>query len=271
MDELGKNRDERAAACFSVTWRGARSSFHVTIPMSLCRAGRLAAILLAAPVSLVAQSLRGSPSSVKRMYREARAEDFSFFETAASVRRAASAGILVRLDDNRDVTLHNIGYPYVRPATLTFVRRLGEQYREACGEPLVVTSAVRPATRQPPNSTTRSVHPTGMAIDLRLPRDRQCRSWLRQALLGLEKKGLIEATEERSPAHFHVAVFPTPYARYVASRVSSDAIATYVVRPGDTLSEIAREHDVTLRALVRANGLDDETIVPGQELRIPNG
>jgi hypothetical protein len=225
-------------------------------------------IILAVPCLAFAQSLRGSTSSINRMYRVARSEDLSFFETGSAVRRAVKSGLLVRLDANHtDFNLHNIGYPYVRPATLTFVRRLGDQYRDACGEPIVVTSAVRPATRQPANSTERSVHPTGMAIDLRRPRDRACLTWLRETLLDLEDRGLIEATEERSPAHFHVAVFPTQYARYAASRSST----TYVVRRGDTLSDIAREHAVSVPALVRANGLDDDVIVPGQELRIPNG
>jgi hypothetical protein len=242
------------------------------MPPSFRRVITVAVTLSAAPCLLAAQSLRGSTSSINRMYRQARVEGFSFFETSASVRRAVNAGLLIRLDnDADDFELHEIGYPYVRPATLTFVRRLAAQYREACGEPLGVTSAVRPATRQPFNSTARSVHPTGMAIDLRRPRDRDCLSWLRDALLTLERKGLIEATEEHSPAHFHVAVFPTPYARYVASRIRSEAVATYVVRRGDTLSEIAREHDVTVKALVRVNALDDDTIQPGQELRIPTG
>lgn len=205
------------------------------------------------------------------MYHEARAEDFSFFETSASVRRAASAGILVRLSPDDDLELSDIGYPYVRPATLTFVHRMGAQYHEACGERLVVTSAVRPATRQPPNSTALSVHPTGMAVDLRRPQDDDCRSWLRNTLLDLEERGLVEATEEHSPAHFHVAVFSTPYARFVASRVRSEADETYVVRTGDTLSEIARAHDVTVKALFQANALDDDIIQPGQELKIPNG
>jgi nucleoid-associated protein YgaU len=202
------------------------------------------------------------------MYRVAKAEKFSFFETGASVRRAVRSGLLVPIDaSHAGFDLHAVAYPFVRSATLTFVRRLGDQYHDACGEPLVVTSAVRPATRQPANATARSVHPTGMAVDLRRPDDRACLAWLRETLLDLEDRGLIEATEERFPAHFHVAVFPTPYTRYVASRAS----ATYVVRRGDTLSEIAREHDVSVPALVRANGLDDDMIVPGQALRIPNG
>jgi hypothetical protein len=235
----------------------------------------VAAVIVAGlPASAPAQSLRGSPASINRMYRQARAERLAFYETSGGVRKAASAGKLVKLEAGDDVQLHDIGYPFVRPAARTFVQRLGEQYHEACGEPLVVTSAVRPATRQPANSTERSVHPTGMAVDLRKPGKPACLRWLREALLGLEDRGLIEATEEHWPAHFHVAVFPTPYKRYVAERKAAVAVAdatTYVVRAGDTLWDIARDHDVTVKAIVRANGLDEPTIIPGQELVIPSG
>jgi nucleoid-associated protein YgaU len=110
-----------------------------------------------------------------------------------------------------------------------------------------------------------------MAVDLRKPDNSRCLRWLREALLELEGNGLIEATEEHHPAHFHVAVFSTPYRRYVAARQATVTVATYVVRRGDTLSEIAEDHDVSVKALIRANGLDDSTILPGQELRIPNG
>ena len=251
-----------------VTTSATSRPFDVIFSSTAGRSIRIALLMLA-PSTVAAQSLRGSPASINRMYREARAEDFSFFETAAGVRRATAAGILVRLDAGAaDFDLHDIEYPFVRPATLTFVRRLGHQYREACGEPLVVTSAVRPATRQPPNATARSVHPTGMAVDLRRPQDDRCLRWLRATLVDLERRGLVEATEERMPAHFHVAVFPTPYTRFVAARATVET-RTYVVRTGDTLSDIARELEVPVTALIRANGLDDDLILPGQELRIP--
>jgi hypothetical protein len=187
----------------------------------LRRSSLVALLMVAAPSLLAAQSLRGSMASINRMYRQAVAEDFTFFETSAGVRKAVSKGLLVRLGDNADFDIHDIDYPFVRPATRTFVRRLSDQYRDACGEPLVVTSAVRPAARQPANSSARSVHPTGMAIDLRKPDNARCLRWLRETLLDLEDRGLVEATEERWPAHFHVAVFPTPYSRYVAARTDA--------------------------------------------------
>lgn len=225
--------------------------------------------------ALPAQSLRGSRASINRMYRQALAEDFSFFETPARVRRAYEAGYLVRLEPDSLVQLHQVGYPYVRSQVRTFVHRLSAQYYDACGETLVVTSAIRPATRQPYNSTERSVHPTGMAIDLRKPRNTKCLRWLRNTLLSLERSGVLEATEEWSPPHFHVAVYPTKYGNYVAAltkkhRATTDvAVARYKVRPGDTLWGIARSHDTTVEALSDANDLHGATIRPGQELRIP--
>ena len=170
------------------------------------------------PHESAAQSLRGSRASINRMYREARAEHFSFFETPVSVRKAVAAKRLVRLAPDETFRLHNVGYPFVRPATRTFVERLAPQYTAACGDTLVVTSAVRPATRQPSNSTARSVHPTGMAVDLRKPEDRECLKWLRSTLLELEEAGVLEATEEFAPPHFHVAIYNNAYTEYVEAR-----------------------------------------------------
>jgi hypothetical protein len=220
-----------------------------------------------------AQSLRGSPASVSRMYRQAVRERLTFFRTSASVRTAVRNKRLVKLSSTDDVVLSDdVGFPYVRSQTRTFLTRLGAQYRHACGERLVVTSAVRPATRQPPNGTRRSVHPTGMAVDLRKP-DGRCLTWLRATLLDLEDAGVIEATEESAPPHFHVAVFLTPYAKYVAARERETralAARTYRVRSGDTLWEIAERYDTSVGRLVDANDLDDDAIVAGQTLVIPN-
>jgi LysM repeat protein len=42
-----------------------------------------------------------------------------------------------------------------------------------------------------------------------------------------------------------------------------------VVRPGDNLSALARAHGTTAAALMAANDLDSDYLVPGQELRLP--
>jgi hypothetical protein len=144
---------------------------------------------------------------------------------------------------------------------------------------LVVTSAIRPESRQPANSVERSVHPTGMAVDLRRP-EGECLSWLRRTLLSLEGDNIIEVTEEHHPAHFHVAVYQSTYRQYVANRTHESArtpdtrIASsdgdlYRVRRGDSLWSIAHDNGTSVAALIAANDLSDSDIVAGQKLVIP--
>ncbi len=47
------------------------------------------------------------------------------------------------------------------------------------------------------------------------------------------------------------------------------AFVKYRVRSGDTLSDIAEKYRVSIRAIMLANGLRNETIYVGQELNIP--
>ncbi len=242
-----------------------------------------ALVLCAAPAG--AQSLRGSPASIDRMYNHARSADLTFYRSSTGVRNAARDGDLVRMTGNADYQLSGVSYPYALGSTRTFVQRLGAQYRSVCGEPLVITSGMRPTSLRLANSTDRSVHPTGMAVDIRKPRGARCLAWLRETLLFLEGQGVIEATEERRPPHFHVAVFPAPYRRYVSNGAgegkatasrgaasSSSARAsrtTYRVRSGDSLWEIARRHDTTVDRLREANDMRTNRIVAGQVLIIP--
>jgi LysM repeat protein len=248
---------------------------------------RLSALLLPAALAVgaapaAAQTLRGSPASIDRMYNHARSADLTFYRSGTGVRGAARDGDLVRMSGNDDYRLSGVSYPYVLSSTRTFVQRLGAQYRDVCGERLVITSGIRPTTLRLVNSTDRSVHPTGMAVDIRKPRGGRCLSWLRETLLYLEGQGVIEATEERRPPHFHVAVYPAPYRRYVnngsgpgegrtASRGSSSSSSrtTYRVRSGDSLWEIARRHDTTVDRLRAANDMRSNRIVAGQVLIIP--
>lgn len=232
--------------------------------------------VLAAPGA--AQSLRGSPATVERQNLAARTHDFTFLRDGAQVRRFVDAGYLVPVTSNPAYSVKRISFPYARPEVELFLSRLGRQYRDACGETLVVTSLTRPTTRQPWNASPRSVHPTGMAVDLRRSTNRYCREWLESVLLHLEGEGVIEAVREQRPPHYHVAVFPQPYARYVAGLESEQDApgsrtreAGYRVRPGDSLWTIARTHGVTLGELRAANDLRGNRIYPGQLLRFGGG
>ncbi len=242
---------------------------------------RIAPAALAAVVLLAggaqAQTLRGSRGSVERMYNQARDQDLTFYRSARGVRNAAAEGELVRLTGNQHYRVASVSYPYALPSTRTFVQRLAAQYHAACGERLVVTSAVRPKSLRLRNSVTETVHPSGMAVDLRKPTRSRCLRWLRQTLLDVEREGVIEAIEERRPPHFHVAVFPAQYRRYLATRdgrgsakpSARSARATYRVRRGDTLTAIARRNGVTVSKLKQANNLRSTRLKIGQRLVIP--
>jgi hypothetical protein len=228
------------------------------------------------PGQAEAQSLRGSPRSLDIQNRMARAHDYTYIDTADRVRYFADQGWLVRVHPNEDFTLHAVSFPYARPEVALFLERLGGQYRAACGEQLVVTSLTRPSTRQPRNASARSVHPTGMAIDLRYSGDRRCRAWLEDVLLGLERGGVLDATLERYPRHYHVALFPQQYVAYVDNLLARETTRlgdrmAYTIQAGDSLWEIARQHGTTVDEIQAVNGIDGNRIYAGQVIDVPLG
>ena len=235
-----------------------------------------------------AQSLRGGSASMREQNAKARLYDYTFLTNPSHVQRFVDLGLLVRLEGNRHYRLDDeVSFPFARPEVKTFVERLGRQYRSACGEQLVVTSLTRPLNRQPRNSSSLSVHPTGMAVDLRWSLNRNCRSWLEDVLLHLERIGAVEATYERRPRHYHVAVYTEEYARYVAARggarvasgpaaapakrsaaAATEKMLRYEVRRGDTLWDIARTYGTTVDELKSANKLAGSRIYAGQLLEV---
>jgi Tfp pilus assembly protein FimV len=121
-----------------------------------------------------------------------------------------------------------------------------------------------------------------MAVDLRYSRSRPCREWLEGVLLELEGEGVLEATRERFPPHYHVAVFPRQYAAYVAAiaerpatMIASTIVSpmdrdAYRVRAGDSLWTIARRHRTTVDQLRALNELEGSRIYAGQVLDVPS-
>ena len=235
----------------------------------------LSAFLASGMDPLEGQTLRGSEASVNRMYAQAEANNYTFLRTEAQVQQFADAGYLVHWRSSPDFELHDVSFPYSRPEVKLFVERLGGQHRRACGERLVVTSLTRPLSEQPRNASTLSVHPTGMAVDFRTSLNSVCRYWLESTLLYLEGAGVLEATRERRPSHYHVAVFPGPYADYVRDLSASGsgdrvaAVSRYMVRQGDSLWNIARRHGTTVPELRAANDIRGSRIYAGQLLTVP--
>lgn len=225
----------------------------------------LAVTILAS--SLHAQTLKGSRSSIDKQYETALAYGYSFIESSNSISNFINAGELIRIQPTRYLELHDVSYPYARSGVKLFLDRLSGQYYSACRQKLVVTSLSRPLDRQPANAADRSVHPTGMAVDLRIPPRGRCRSWLEETLLSLEAADVLDVTRERNPPHYHVAVFTESYTSYVASRTGS--ASEYVVRPGDSLWIIAARTGTTVREIRSINALAGDLINVGQKLQIP--
>jgi len=202
------------------------------------------AVTLKAP-PLEAQSLLGSKASMIKQNEEAAEHQFTYLQTISEVQDFVQRGLLIRVPGDDDYWVADASFPYARPEVKTFLDRLSGQYRAACGEQLVVTSLTRPADHQPWNASPLSVHPTGMAIDLRRISRPACRAWLEKNLLALEGDGVVEATKEQHPPHYHVAVFPRPYLQYLASRGAG---------PDTTTAPAEREATATETRLARIEG-----------------
>ncbi len=116
------------------------------------------------------------------------------------------------------IELSDVSQPYVLPITLQFVTRLSQQYAaQGCGK-LVVTSALRLTRDQPSNASPNSVHPTGMAVDFRIPRQAACNTWLRNTLSAIEANQRVDSTREAGPPHLHAVVVTESYAQYLQER-----------------------------------------------------
>ena len=82
-----------------------------------------------------------------------------------------------------------------------------------------------------------SVHPAGMAVDLRVSQSAESREWLEGMLLGLEKRGVLDVTREDSPPHYHVAIFPDAYAAYATEQMAAGAERMTVSEAADIRDE----------------------------------
>lgn len=218
----------------------------------------LATALALAPAGAAhADGLAGSPASMVHQHAIAVKEDYSFLRTSNDVRTLATTGALVPVTETANLALSKVSYAFARPEVRDFVERFAAGYREATGSRLVVTSLTRPTSTQPSNAHKLSVHPAGMAVDLRVPASGAERAFLESSLLALEKAGVLDVTRERSPAHYHVAVFAGAYGRYAASQDSITAAAAVRSRA----EALARSANAAAGAAVAPSGGGPPTVL----------
>ena len=74
--------------------------------------------------ALSAQSLRGSAASLDRQDAQARQHAFAYLSNAGHLRQLIDAGLLVRVAENRDFTLVDVSFPFVRPEVRSCIERL---------------------------------------------------------------------------------------------------------------------------------------------------
>ena len=249
-------------------------------------------------------SLRGSSASLDRQQDARRRAHLKLHLNKTSVRRSIQKGELKRVRPSRNLELANVSYPYAHPKLHQLLQRLSGLYWRHCRTPLVVTSLLRPRDEQPRNASPRSVHPAGIAVDLRVP-PHACRRWLRDTLSSWEREHLIEATREYRPPHFHVVIIPhrlnhriinglsggkqsparrvqpTPKTRSDRRRAERRSRRSamgktkkyrrtrYRVRRGDSLWRLSRRWGVSQSSIMRINRLSSKQLDRGQLLVIP--
>ncbi|MEN9920833.1 MAG: hypothetical protein RL538_726 [Candidatus Parcubacteria bacterium] len=147
----------------------------------------------------------GEVSSSQQQHRYALLENLPFMTSEAEYQSSIASGRLVRLEGPY-LEMH-ARRPYVLPSTAAFVLELSRGYFEfGCGR-LVVKDAARLVSEQPSNGSTFSVHPAGMAVDVRTKYIRpECADWLRAYISEKEAEGKVDGTQEWRPEHLHVVV-----------------------------------------------------------------
>jgi len=166
--------------------------------------------------------LNGSKDAVIGAFTYAKDSGYEFAATESRLIEMVEEGTLVELEETDSLRFNHVSRPYVLPVVAKFLYRLADQYYygQKCG-PLVLNGAARDLEFQATlsNGSNKSVHPTGMAVDLKSTgMSDSCHEWLEDTLLEIETARRIDSTEEHSPAHYHVVVAPHEYERWLKAR-----------------------------------------------------
>jgi len=227
-----------------------RSIFNLAFAVGLCLGG------ITTPAS-AANCLKGSVASVQKQYRAAVSLGFSPARNTSQLAEWVGEGTLVKVNGNENYELGAVSFPYTRSSTKAFIECFAKEYRSATGEKLVVTSLTRPLSRQPRNASDYSVHPMGMAVDFRRSNSPRTRAWMERRLASLEGSGVIEATHEHRPPHYHVAVFPPQVASYASAYLPNHTEATPPVEVADASAEAIPAVATTIAPIRVSAGLGE--------------
>ena len=232
-------------------------------------------------------SLRGSSHSLDRQQTAAKRARLKLHKTRREVMHSVRKGLLIRVRPSSTLQLANVSYPYAHPKLHRLLNQLSKLYYNHCRAPLVITSLTRPIHEQPRNASRRSVHPAGLAADLRVPPP-GCRKWLRTTLLNWESQGLVEATREKRPPHFHLVAMTHNLSTRQISQLGKHSTLKknkrkkahkthrhnrykkYRVRKGDSIWKLARKWRVSEQSIKRLNHLHSSRIDYGQILLVPH-
>lgn len=188
-------------------------------------------------LALSSPSLMARPGNLRRENAAASRDRLSRMRDEATLRRFVRSGLLVELPP-RTRTYEVAGVArdrrVVRPWAKRFIEQMADAHHTLVGAPLRVTGLIRTEDDQrrlrlvnrnaaPVRGPDRSTHLTGAAVDLsaRGMSEAQLR-WMRAALHGLSRRGVLSAIEEVWQPHFHVLVFRSyeAYARTLRSSVT---------------------------------------------------
>lgn len=147
----------------------------------------------------------GCQTTSEQQFQYALKQNLTPVTTAAEYADRIARGQFVRLEGPHLLVLAK--RPYALPSTVAFMMELSAAYHATgCGQ-VIVKDAVRLVSERPPNGSIHSVHPSGMAVDIRVRYIKPaCADWLRMYVRQKEAVGAVDATHELHPEHLHIVV-----------------------------------------------------------------
>jgi hypothetical protein len=190
-------------------------------------------------------ALRGNRDSLVRQNERSQADALERIEDDSDLADRIARGVLVPVPESSALAVNSTlpqDRRYCRPWTASFLTDLSRAHDAQFHRPLVVSSAVRTVEyqrhlmRRNRNAAAAegdivSPHLTGATIDIaKSGLSRREMAWMRDRLLTLQNRGLIDVEEEFRQSCFHITVYKdyapepsAPEAGSTSSRFASGA------------------------------------------------